>query len=284
MKLSDLKMVFANHLKKSYSQNEIHHLFSIFSANVLNLSRNKIFSEPEFEIENKFENIFLDIIKRLKNNEPYQYIIGETEFYGLKFRVNKDVLIPRPETEELVDYILKNENLTNKTIVDIGTGSGCIPISIAKNSKAEVFATDFSEKALEIADMNAKNNKVSVIFIKNDILKVSKIQNDNNIIMFDVIISNPPYVRNSEKELMKDNVLKFEPASALYVRDENPLIFYEAIKNFALLSLKNNGVIYLEINEFLSAETAELFDNKLFTKVEILKDLSNKNRFLRIEK
>lgn len=284
MILSQLKSIFKNKLENTYSQNEIFHLFSIFSQEILKISKNTILSEPDFFIpENKIDQ-FNIVLKKLADFEPVQYIIGKTEFYNLQFFVNKNVLIPRPETEEIVEFILKNENLDQKKILDIGTGSGCIAVSLKKNSNADVFATDISENAIKTAKKNAEFNNVEVNFIHHDILSQKKILFNSRQLNFDMIISNPPYVRNSEKKMMQKNVLNFEPSLALYVSDDDPLLFYKAIKNFALYYLNNNGIIYLEINEFLSEQTANLFRNKEFSRVEIIKDLSNKNRFLRIKK
>ncbi|MBN2662402.1 MAG: peptide chain release factor N(5)-glutamine methyltransferase [Bacteroidales bacterium] len=284
MILDQLKSIFKNKLKNSYSQIEIFHLFSIFSQEILKISKNTILTEPDFFIpDNKIDEFYV-VLKKLTDFEPVQYIIGKTEFYNLQFLVDKNVLIPRPETEEIVDIILKTENLDQKKILDIGTGSGCIAISLKKNSNAEVFATDISENVIITAKKNALLNSVDINFIQHDILSAKNILFNQIELNFDIIISNPPYVRNSEKKLMKSNVLNFEPSLALYVSDEKPLLFYEAIKNFALSSLKKNGMIYLEINEFLSEQTANLFRNKEFSSVEIKKDLSNKNRFLRIKK
>jgi len=284
MTVAEIKLFFKENLKKSYSQNEIFQLFSFFSTKIFKISKNKLLTEPEFVISDEKKKVFFDVIEKLNKNIPVQYILGETEFYDLSFKLDKNVLIPRPETEELVDFILQNENLNNKKIIDIGTGSGCIAISLAKKSNSEIFATDFSQKALNIAKINAKRNETKVTFIKSDILENQFVKNNEIELKFDIIISNPPYVRNSEKELMEENVLNYEPASALFVEDNNPLIYYKAIKSFALFSLNKNGIIYLEINEFLGTETANLFRNKYFSSVEILKDLSNKDRFLRIIK
>lgn len=225
-----------------------------------------------------------NIIKRLNTNEPIQYILGETEFYGRRFLVNDSVLIPRPETEELVKYIVdKQKNqfpVTNNhlQILDIGTGSGCIAISLAKElPNFKVTAYDISEKALETAKRNAKLNKADVTFEKVDILNPSFTIHHSP---FTIIVSNPPYVTKQEIGRMQKNVLDFEPHLALFVEDSEPLIFYEAIANFAFNNLTDNGLVEVEINEALGEETAEVFRRKGFSEVEIIKDIHQKDRFV----
>ena len=183
-------------------------------------------------------------------HEPIQYILGETEFYGLPFKVTPDTLIPRPETEELVDWIsseIDKESLTKEiNILDIGTGTGCIAISLAKNlSNVNVFAMDVSEKALKIAQYNAKKNKVTIEFLEKDVLQLAKLPTQ-----FDVIVSNPPYVRNLEKKEINPNVLENEPHLALFVDNQNPLIFYDTISDFALQNLIPGGFLFFEMNEY----------------------------------
>lgn len=225
-----------------------------------------------------------NIVERLNTNEPIQYILGETEFYGRRFLVNDSVLIPRPETEELVKYIVdKQKNqlpVTNNqlSILDIGTGSGCIAISLAKElPNFKVTAYDISEKALETAKRNAELNKADVTFEKVDILS-----SQLSIIHYplSVIVSNPPYVTKQEIDRMQKNVLDFEPHLALFVEDAEPLIFHEAIANFAFNNLTHNGLVAVEINETLGEETADVFRKKGFSEVEIIKDIHQKNRFV----
>ncbi|MER0438455.1 peptide chain release factor N(5)-glutamine methyltransferase [Emticicia sp. W12TSBA100-4] len=224
------------------------------------------------------------IIERLNTHEPIQYILGETEFYGRRFLVNDSVLIPRPETEELVKYIVdKQKNqlpVTNNqlSILDIGTGSGCIAISLAKElPNFKVTAYDISEKALETAKTNAELNKADVTFEKVDILSS---QLSNIHYPLSIIVSNPPYVTKQEIDRMQKNVLDFEPHLALFVEDSEPLIFYEAIANFAFNNLTDNGLVAVEINEALGEETAEVFRRKGFSEVEIIKDIHQKDRFV----
>ena len=222
------------------------------------------------------------IIDRLNTHEPIQYILGETEFYGRRFLVNDSVLIPRPETEELVKYVvdktLRTQNSKPRTLLDIGTGSGCIAISLAKElPNFRVSAYDISEKALETAKKNAELNKADVTFEKVDILNPSFNIHHSP---FTIIVSNPPYVTKQEIDRMQKNVLDFEPHLALFVEDSEPLIFYEAIANFAFNNLTDNGLVAVEINETLGEETANVFRRKGFSEVEIIKDIHQKDRFV----
>lgn len=219
-------------------------------------------------------------VKDLLKNKPLQYIIGEATFLDYELEVNENVLIPRPETEELVGLILKSRSLSNLKILDIGTGSGAIAIGLSKNTGAEVFAIDISEQALVIAKKNATNIKTDINFINTDILNKNNwkfIQNN-----LDIIVSNPPYVRKSEKELMHKNVLDFEPELALFVEDNNPLIFYKNIAELAIVKLNNNGELWFEINEYLADELKEMM-KLYFNSVEIIKDFRDKNRFCRLK-
>lgn len=227
------------------------------------------------------------MVKRLNNHEPIQYILGETNFIGRRFLVDESVLIPRPETEELVDYVCQWERKTQrveaeKKVVDIGTGSGCIAISLAKElSNAQVWGYDVSEKALATAQKNAELNQASnVVFEKVDILQYLSTKEKPKL-RFDIIVSNPPYVTKQEAAQMRSNVLNFEPHLALFVEDNDPLIFYQAIANFAFQTLKEDGLIVVEINESLGEETAEVFRQTGFAETEVIKDLHQKNRFVK---
>jgi release factor glutamine methyltransferase len=221
-------------------------------------------------------------IKDLLKNKPLQYIIGETEFCDLKFKVNENVLIPRPETSELVHLITNRQQTTDNsqlTILDIGTGSGCIAISLAKQlPQSQVYALDISEKALCVAKDNAYINNVDITFIHDDILSLrNKIETK-----FDIIVSNPPYVRDLEKAEMRDNVLNCEPHNALFVSDNDPLIFYRNILEFAKTHLKENGEVWFEINEYLGKEMTDLCLEMGFSNVNIYKDFREKERFLSV--
>jgi len=212
------------------------------------------------------------IVAELKIHKPIQYILGKTEFYGLKIKVNEHTLIPRPETEQLVDWILK-ENFG--AALDIGTGSGCIPIALAKNTDAKVLAIDVSEDALLIAEENAKNNEVEIDFIHQDILQTNSLQK------VDLIVSNPPYVLESEKEKMQENVLDYEPELALFVEDKNPLIFYKKIASLAFNFLNENGKLFFEINAKFGKETIEMLANIGFVNIELKKDMNDKDRMIK---
>lgn len=217
------------------------------------------------------------IIERLNNQEPVQYVLGNTDFYGLELKVNPNVLIPRPETEELVDLIIKENSDTQLKILDVGTGSGCIAIAIQKNLKeAEVYAIDISPGALAIAIENATINSCTVKFIQTDVFSELP-----PLPHFDIVVSNPPYVLEKEKDLMKRNVLEFEPYQALFVPDHNPLLYYKRIISIAENLLRDGGKLYFEINERFGAELAKLIRNQGFEEVTIIKDMQGKDRIIR---
>jgi release factor glutamine methyltransferase len=251
----------------------------------LHFSKIEVALHPNFEIKNDAMEYFKNALAELKAEKPIQYIIGSTEFYGLPLTVNENTLIPRPETEELVEWIIKdvqNANHQPTTILDIGTGSGCIAISLAKNlPSVEVYALDISEKALQVAKQNAKRNEITIHFIKADILSPDAILNTAKGLHFDIIVSNPPYVRNLEKVEIKKNVLDHEPHTALFVDDKDPLLFYEAIADFAQKNLKKEGKLYVETNQYLGKETISLFQNKGFKNIELRKDLFGNNRMIK---
>lgn len=221
------------------------------------------------------------IVHELKNYKPIQYIFGETEFFGLPFKVNENVLIPRPETEELVNIIIEeNRNQSQINILDIGTGSGCIAVSLAKKlKKALVYAIDVSSEAVELAKENALINDVKIDFLVCDIFKTEQIQNKK----FDIIVSNPPYVLEKDKEILLSNVVAFEPHLALFVSNENPLVFYEQIALFARNNLNVNGHLYFEINELFGHEIAHLLHYYNYSNINILKDLNNKDRMIKAQ-
>lgn len=223
-------------------------------------------------------SVFLD---QLKKEVPVQYLLGKTNFYGLDFEVNENVLIPRPETEELVEWIINENANTDKSkklkILDIGTGSGCIAVSLAKNlPNAEVYAIDVSKKALETAKRNAVNNNVEVTFMFQDILELEALKYS-----FDIIVSNPPYVRNLEKAEIKKNVLEYEPHLALFVDDHDALIFYKKIASLAQKNLLGNGQLFFEINQYLGQEMTDLLENMNFSNVELRKDIYDNDRMIK---
>lgn len=228
------------------------------------------------------EELLLEIQQRLLNNEPVQYILGQADFYGLKFKVTPDVLIPRPETEELVYWISEEISQPNLSFLDIGTGSGCIPITLKKKiPKALISGVDVSEKALEIAQSNAILNKVEIDFKQIDILDKKATA---KLPLFDVIISNPPYIPYSEMELMPTQVLEHEPNLALFVENEKPLIFYETIGLLGLEKLNENGQLFFECNEF-NAKEVVLFLRKIgYQQVDLQEDMEGKERMVRAKK
>lgn len=220
----------------------------------------------------------VDIVERLKNNEPIQYILGETEFYGLPFRVTPAVLIPRPETEELVDWILRNNQIENPTILDIGTGSGCIPVSLKKNLPgAKVSACDISPEALAVARQNAALNEAEVNFFELDILKNNQSEVNEKL---DILVSNPPYITEKEKNLMQQNVLDFEPHLALFVANDSALIFYEAIARFGALNLKPGGKLYWEINEAYGEDCVQLLERTGYSAIQLHRDMQGRDRMI----
>jgi release factor glutamine methyltransferase len=236
---------------------------------------------PEYHLSVEWQGTMKAILKELSTGKPLQYVLGHTEFYGLPFKVNPSVLIPRPETEELVEWVLKSDlPQTDISLLDIGTGSGCIAISLKKNlPNATVWAMDVSADALKTAKENAKLNDVEVNFIEADILNLthnSQLATHNNI-----IISNPPYVTPTDKDLMHTNVTDFEPHTALFVPQDDPLLFYKAIADLAAKNLVKGGLLFFEINESYGNKTAEMLKEKQFKQVELRKDLSGRDRMIK---
>lgn len=283
MRITDFKIKFKTQLSEDYPSTEIESFFNLLLENHTGLTRLDLALNTEIALNESQEKRLKSALNRLKNHEPIQYIIGETEFYGLKFKVDKNVLIPRPETEELVDWIVK-DSLSNSistsvsTLLDIGTGSGCIAITLAKNlAKAKVLACDISEKALTLAEENARANQVSVEFKKLDILKPQSIQQK-----FDVIVSNPPYVRKLEQSEMQRNVLEHEPDLALFVENTDALLFYRKILEFAKMHLAKNGLVYFEINQYLVADLKTLFQQHGITDFEFRNDIFGNPRMVKV--
>ena len=281
MTINQVKNLFTEELQSLYTSGECEELFFIFCEKILNLNKIDIRSQLENSISAENQKEFLKIISILKEGKPYQQILGETYFYGNKFFVDENVLIPRPETEELIELIesrlshLKKEKLK---ILDVGTGSGCISISLAKIfPNAEVSSIDISEKALNIAKKNADFHKVKVNFIQKDYLtgKLDEI--------YDIIVSNPPYIDVLEKEEISHSVKGFEPNIALFAPENRVLAFYEKIAQDSENHLKKGGSVFLEINQKLGKETLQLFQSVL-TKSELVKDLSENDRFVIGEK
>ncbi len=263
-------------LEPAFGKQEAQSLSFLLLEHLYSLTRTEILSGKEIDDDKKRDTLKA-YITRLNQSEPLQYILGRTEFYGLPFDVNPSVLIPRPETEELVHLILSEHKNTNPlSILDIGTGSGCIAISLKKNlPHALVTALDVSEAALRTAKKNAVLNQAEIDFIQKDILTST-----TEIPKTSIIVSNPPYVTNAEKVLMHENVLGHEPSLALFVEDHDPLIFYRTITEKAREFLLPNGKLYFEINEQFGKETAALLMAAGFVNVKIMKDLHDKDRMV----
>lgn len=278
--IKNIRQQFHAQLKEIFPSTEIDTFFNLLIEHFAGLSRLDLAMNPKLQLEKVQQQNLEKALERLKKQEPIQYIIGETEFYGLKFKVDKNVLIPRPETEELVDWIIKDTPTpSDLSVLDIGTGSGCIAVSLAAYLlDSKVTAWDVSSGALQIARQNAKLNKVNVDFQQQDILKTQTSAN----IKYDIIVSNPPYVRDLEKEWMQPNVLEFEPELALFVKNEDALLFYRKILEFAQNHLSPKGQIYFEINEYLKPELETLLEKYDFGTVQFRQDIFEKTRMLRI--
>ena len=283
MNLKELQNTFHKELDNLYGKEEVDSFFFILIESYYKVSRLKLAMKPEYSVDN-YAAIF-NALELLKEERPIQYILGETEFYGLRFKVNEHTLIPRPETEELVEWIINQNPLTTCRqlhILDIGTGSGCIAISLAKNlPDAKVYALDVSKQAIKIAKQNAILNEVDVEFIEADILNPETWNLDFKRLELDIIVSNPPYVRELEKKYMKPNVLNNEPYLALFVKDENPLLFYKAITHFAVNNLNKRGLLFFEINEYQGNEMIKLLLENSFINIELKKDIFKKDRMIK---
>lgn len=267
-------------LKDLYPLQEIDAFTGIIFNHVINYKRLDIHLNAQTSILPDHQLQIYDIIHQLESYRPIQYILGTTEFYGLNFMVNKSVLIPRPETEELVDWIINDYKGLSPKIIDIGTGSGCIPVSLAKNLPGSLITgVDISLEALEVAKENALLNDVQVKFLPLDILG----NHFPEFSLFNVIVSNPPYVTVHQKDRMNSNVLDFEPHLALFVPEIDPLIFYKAIALFANKYLLENGNLYFEINEELFQETSDAIKELGFT-TELRKDIHGRYRMLKAKR
>ena len=267
-------------LSRLYTEREITHLSIRILQHITAFSTAEILTNKYTILSDTQHEKVVLIVERLKKKEPLEYIIGECEFFSLPFEVNPHTLIPRPETEELVGWIIndhKNQASTLR-ILDIGTGTGCIAVSLTKNlNNSLVTAFDISEKALETAKKNAQKNNVTVDFRKEDILNIDAKSADE----FDIIVSNPPYICEKEKAEMEENVLQYEPHSALFVPNNEPLLFYRAIALFATTHLKKGGNLYVEINRAFGEKTCKLLDEMGFFSIELRKDLSGNDRMIK---
>lgn len=295
MQLKQLSQKFINDLDALYQQDEAETMFLITIDHYLNFSRADYLLKKEQEIAAENLPKIIDVLDELLAGKPIQYILGETYFYGLPFKVNSSVLIPRPETEELVDWILTvcNKQLSVDSsdgeivnckseivnILDIGTGSGCIAITLKKHiPQAKVLALDIATDTIATAQQNALLNNVEVEFMQDDILHQ---QYAIRHTPYNIIVSNPPYIKEDEKPEMHENVLANEPHRALFVSNENPLIFYDAIANFAIKNLTENGLLFFEINEYLGEQTVHLLNDKGFKNIELRKDMQGKDRMIK---
>lgn len=279
MQIKQYKSIFLDALSSIYDEMEVESFFYLILEQLHHIKRIDLALHPEMEMDSQQLLCWQNVVIELQNQKPIQYILGQTEFYGLPFLVNENTLIPRPETEELVDLIVvesRKSKVESITILDIGTGCGCIAISLAKNlPNASVFALDVSEKALELAKKNAELNKVEVHFLQKSILETDDLGQQ-----FDVIVSNPPYVRMLEKAEIKTNVLDYEPHLALFVDDNDALLFYRKIAQLALKNLSKNGKLYFEINQYLGKETVELLEQFDFKDVRLIKDIYGNDRMI----
>lgn len=282
-KLASIREFYINELSDLCNKHEAETLFYFAAEEIMQLKRFELLASLQKGVSESVLLKFFNVYKRLKKAEPIQYIFKKAYFYGYEFKVSESVLIPRGETEELVQHAIKK--LKNKEgqlkILDLCTGSGCIAITLAKEIRnAEVYAIDISEKALEIANANNKLHSTNVIFLQADVNNIANVREALGDVKFDIILSNPPYVRNLEKALMRENVLCYEPGLALFVEDNNALIFYKNIANIAKEYLEKEASVIVEINEALSEETMDCFAQKGFIELKVNKDLHDKCRFV----
>ncbi|HSD06528.1 peptide chain release factor N(5)-glutamine methyltransferase [Flavobacterium sp.] len=283
MQIKEYRTQFIEILSSIYGKDEAESFFYLILKEKQQLSRVDLALRPDLVFTAEELLVWNSILEQLKLEVPIQYLLGKTSFYGLDFEVNENVLIPRPETEELVDWIIQYQKLKDESqkikILDIGTGSGCIAISLAKNiPNAQVFALDVSEKALATAQKNAELNNVNITFIHQSILETEDLGQQ-----FDIIVSNPPYVRNLEKVEIKKNVLDYEPHLALFVEDNDALIFYKKIAELALKNLTSPGQLYFEINQYLGKEMVDLLERMNFKNVELRKDIYGNDRIMKAD-
>jgi len=278
-----IKKQFIAQLGALYEPAEAKTIFFMVLEDVFGYSRNTLLSGKSITLSEAQGVQLNTITNRLCAGEPIQYIIGSTQFMGISLKVTKDVLIPRPETEELIDFMMQNlrqSNIQKPRIIDIGTGSGCIPIAIKKQvADATVFAMDISPEALAVAKENATNNQCTIHLMQADILDWDIVFDEN--LKYDIIVSNPPYITNSEQAFMHPNVLQFEPHLALFVEDQAPLLFYETIASFALVHLAKGGKLYFEINRNFGQEVKNLLQKKGFKDILLKQDMHGADRMIR---
>lgn len=281
MKIKQYRTQFIKELSPFYDAYEAESFFYLILEDKHKLRQIDLALNHELQFSDSDFIVWNSLLSQLKKEIPIQYLLGKTSFYGLDFEVNENVLIPRTETEELVEWIISEYSKIDKTkklkILDIGTGSGCIAISLAKNlPNAEVCGVDVSKKAVVTAKRNAIRNNVDVTFVFLDILKTEELRFN-----YDIIVSNPPYVRNLEKEEIKKNVLDYEPHLALFVEDNDALIFYRKIAALAKKGLLENGQLFFEINQYLGKEMTDLLETMNFKNIELKKDIYDNDRMMK---
>ncbi len=303
--VGEARIWLKENLKSVYATEELDPIVFLVLHSITKLPPTQLRAFPEKQLSEAQTQMLLLSAQKLQIGMPVQYVLGETEFFGLKLEVNSSVLIPRPETEELVAWVLEERRgermkgkraegekaepatdnrqpATEQTILDIGTGSGCIPISIKKNwPEAEVFGLDISAEALQTAQKNASLNQVEVHFFQQDILNFIPVKEASR---YSILVSNPPYITPSEQLQMLHNVLAFEPHLALFVPENDPLLFYRAIAGYASFALQKNGLLFFEVNEKYGKQVVELLKGGNFIDIEIRKDLSGKDRMVRAVK
>lgn len=282
MTLNEARTVLTKELNTIYDNDELKNIIDLVLEYITNMPRSEqVKTKLAYLTCTQLETID-SVTERLKNNEPVQYVLGEAWFGGMKFKVNKNVLIPRPETEELVDWVIKESQksrVKSQNILDVGTGSGCIPITLKKKLPgAAISAIDVCSEALFVATENAIEHNADVDFILLDFLDEEKWQELGH---FDVIVSNPPYVKQSEKEGMHVRVKEFEPHQALFVPDNDALLFYRKLSDFSLKHLKAGGNLFVEINEALGGAVMDLFESAGFTNTELKKDMHGRDRMVK---
>ncbi|OOG20130.1 protein-(glutamine-N5) methyltransferase, release factor-specific [Sphingobacterium sp. CZ-UAM] len=281
--LQDFELSFQRELKSIYDNDEIKSIFLLVVEELLGIKRIAYQLNKGDSVSETDSVRFLDILQDLKKSRPIQYILNRADFYGELFEVNESVLIPRQETEELVDLIIKTHtDSSGLKVIDIGTGSGCIPIILSKYlNEAKVTTVDISKEAIHTAQKNAQRLGQPVHFINADILEWDYIFSDQQ---YDIIVSNPPYITPKEKQQMQQNVLDYEPALALFIEESAPLIFYDVISSFALKHLVPDGDLYFEINQYLGFETKDLIEKKGFQQVQLIKDIHGADRIIHAKK
>ncbi len=275
-KLSNILPYFKNELKDISNEREITNFAYLTIKHILGFDVSDCILNSNYIISPKHKNQIFDVVSNLKSHKPIQYIFGETQFFGLTMHVGKAVLIPRPETEELVNWIIKDFK-GKGNFLDIGTGSGCLIISLSKYLKGNFYGIDLSNNALRVAERNNKNHNTKVNFYQMDIIH----DEFNQEILFDVIVSNPPYVLNSEKRFMQKNILNYEPHIALFVDDNDPLIYYKVIARKSRNILNKNGFLYFEINERCAKNIIDILLFEGFVNIELKKDINDKERMIK---